>query len=129
MIMAPKFKARKAMVKSLDFFELGWIVGFLEGEGSFMLTKTAKYPAPLVVAVQVEIEPVLKLYNWFGGALNHRERKDPNHNDIWRWQIYGQKAAFVMRLVEPYMTAKRQKAIARALDAYKPIYKPKFIFD
>jgi len=92
-------------------FDLGWVVGFLEGEGCFSAQKTIinvneKF-YPRVDATQNEIEPLEKLVELFGGSIC----RNGNNERCKRWVAYSKRAEEIMKLVYPYMSDKRQSKI------------------
>ena len=90
---------------------IGWIAGFLEGEGSFGYAKST----PAVSAVQVDREPIDLLYRLLGGGINTFSRKEVKGNIYYRWNAYGPRAAGIMMTVYPLMTKRRQKRIREEL--------------
>jgi len=98
--------------------EIGWIVGFLEGEGSFLKVKGSN--SQLVCATQVQREPLERLQSYLGGRIKYRVREDsrkhfrnvqPSHE----WTIFGSRARGVMMTVYSLMSPKRQEQIKKAL--------------
>jgi hypothetical protein len=96
---------------------LCWAAGFLEGEGSFIYHNWT----PAVLASQVEKEPLEKIQILFGGNLRLCSRqayrnKGQNAKDIWRWDIFGVPAIFLMFRLYPLMSRKRQEQISSSLE-------------
>lgn len=99
--------------------DLYWAAGFLEGEGSFASSRTCPY----VEASQVELEPLEKLLELFGGNIYYIDRatqkhNSPNWNNYYRWSIYGKKAVGVMLTLYSLMHSKRQGQIYKAVSGY-----------
>jgi hypothetical protein len=94
------------MITSLN---IAWAAGFLEGEGSFMQSRTTPY----LECCQVQLEPLQRLQAMFGGTISFYERKsnNPKWSDYHRWTLYGNKAAGVMMTLYTLMSPKRQDKI------------------
>jgi formate dehydrogenase maturation protein FdhE len=94
--------------------DLGWVAGFLEGEGYFSKAKTSIS----IQASQVQLEPLQKLQKLLGGSLNRYSQKKQNQNDYYRWGVHGLTAEAIMKLLFPLMSSKRQKNISEAISWY-----------
>ena len=87
-------------------FDIAWVAGFLEGEGTFgYYTST-----PRVTAPQVQKEPLEKLQALFGGSITLR-----NNQNIWAWNVYGKTARELMNTMYPHMSTRRREQISQAL--------------
>lgn len=103
--------ARSATVK-----DIAWAAGFLEGEGSFV-AKHGK--SQVVAAVQVQLEPLLRLQEIFGGAITARQPavglgKQPLNY----WRACGARARGVMMTVFSLMSPRRKGQILTSLTEY-----------
>lgn len=100
--------------------EIQWSAGFLEGEGSFMRTG---HGALTVAASQVQKEPLLKLYKWFGGHLyfikRKRNKKNRNHSDYWTWTVHGSVAASLMMTLYTLLSPRRKQTIVAILKLWR----------
>ncbi len=93
--------------------DLGWVAGFLEGEGSFM-----KCGGTITVAaVQKQKQPLDKIHGLCGGNLNKFFLRSTG-NVYHRWQLYGPKAEALMKLLYGLMSPKRQQQIDASLAWY-----------
>lgn len=108
----------------MNDIELGWVAGFLEGEGSFSGRGSGK--GCLTVAVsQVQREPLERLQRLFGGEIyryNHGKNSKPTWSNFYRWTKCGKKAAEIMILLYPLMSPKRQDKIAELLVIWTESY-------
>lgn len=114
---------RQSMPKAVSrpsTIELGWIAGFLDGEGSFSTAGTKNYPCETVGASQVERDPLERLQRALGGTI--REKKNSANGFggrgcgmIREWKVYGSRARGVMLTVYPLMSERRQGQIRAAL--------------
>lgn len=100
------------MIKlNLSQTDLGWIAGFLEGEGSFCKCGNTI----MVCASQVQKEPLERLYQLLGGGINEYSSSNYIGNIIYRWCAYGPKAAEIMLEVYHLMSSKRKEQIKDTL--------------
>jgi hypothetical protein len=101
----------KKSARSPTSIEIGWIAGFLEGEGSFAKRGSG------VTATQVQKEPIVRLLQMLGGRIYLRRRVDKPkaQKNRWLWTIGGARARGVMLTIYPLMSPKRQLQIRRSL--------------
>lgn len=97
--------------------DIAWAAGFLEGEGSFMTSRTCPY----VECAQVQREPLERLHALFGGTISFHQRKDKPAawQDFYRWTLYGNASAGVMMTLFILMSPKRQEQIRNVIEAWK----------
>ena len=102
-----------------DMVELGWVCGFLEGEGAFVAaaSSTGKYRYPGISAAQVQREPLDRLATLFGGVVHFdpRPNRPKNQNPVHYWRVSGLRAVAIMKLVRPHLSPRRQSQIDTAL--------------
>ena len=105
------------MLENLNKLSLGWVVGFLEGEGHFTLNKNtpkspnAHYTAYAAVgATQKTIEPLEWLQEMFGGKITKRK------NGVHEWELESINAIDLAKELQPYMSSRRQKQIQAVID-------------
>ena len=94
----------------LNIKELYWAAGFIEGEGCFnhCFRKNRVSNDFRVTACQVEIEPLLRLKQLFGGTIH----KQKNGNGVIHiWQTYCTRARGIAMTLFPLMSHKRQEQI------------------
>jgi hypothetical protein len=98
-----------------------WLVGLLEGEGSFMAGIPSVPNAPLI-SVHMTDEDVVERVRRLMDAkkLYATKKQKPHHKQGYRVTVSGRKAVRLMQLMLPYMSARRQGQIARALGSYDP---------
>lgn len=92
--------------------EIGWVAGFLEGEGSFTRTESG---GPRISAPQVQREPLERLSAKFGGKITLRVPKNQNAQPIYVWTLSGRQARNVMKRLLPLMSPRRQTQINAVL--------------
>lgn len=102
-------------ITSPSYADLREAAGFLEGEGYFRCRKS-RYLT--MGAGQKEQEPLNKLQRWFGGTIKHQS-SGYKGSRIWRWEIYGARAAGVMMTMYSSLCTRRRTQIERALDTWR----------
>lgn len=100
----------------MNKFELGWVVGFLEGEGTFGCTGRTRSSAR-VQAWQVQKEPLKRLANYtkvgkvYGPYPGRRGAEAP----YFSWYPSTLDSARLMKQLRPFMSPKRQTQIDTVL--------------
>ncbi len=92
--------------------ELGWVAGFLEGEGCFPKSKSTG-----IVVQQVQREPLERLQRLFGGRVY--ELKRTRGNDIHQWYLHGPTARGLMMTLYTLMSPRRKEQIAARLASWR----------
>lgn len=93
-----------------------WAAGFLEGEGHFRRNFSSRdhYGSEYVAAAQVNIEPLQKLQELFGGSICTKKRGKWGLGDIYEWQVCGERARVLMKAVAAHMFLRRSEQIRKA---------------
>jgi len=100
------------VTETLSDFNLGWIVGILEGEGTFDLSNK-KYPR-----VRIEMtdkDSVYRFYAVLGVSRTPRHTVRQDKKDSWVGSIHGPQAKLLMVDVFPHMSERRQQKIQEIL--------------
>jgi hypothetical protein len=110
--------APDSMPRTMEPFELAWVVGFLEGRFVTYETPSKSNAENIAVqARQVQREPLERLQQYTGlGTISLL--KTQRRYYVWRI-MYGPAAVAFMRLIQPHCTTKRQVQIDRCLEAYE----------
>lgn len=106
------------MIQTID---IGWVAGFLEGEGCFQSRKSSKNARdPFVSAVQKESEPLMKLQVLFGGKIKYLGpcKSNPKRN-IFEWSLHNRKAICIMMTIFSLMSSRRKKKIANIINLWR----------
>ncbi len=105
----------------LSDYELGWIVGFLEGEGSFTFDRTQRMAVE--TTDEDAIETCASILTKIIGKRPYVAHNDKSHKDRWndtyRCVVHGENARMVMRLVVHHMHKRRRGRIWQCLNGYK----------
>jgi hypothetical protein len=95
-----------------------WLAGLLEGEGTFLRPIPSSPAAPIVSCRMTDRDVVEIVADAFGVAVQSADKG--RHKPEYAACLKGARAAELMRLVRPMMSARRKEAIDRALDGYRP---------
>jgi hypothetical protein len=112
----------------MDFFDLHWTAGFLEGEGSFFLNKNKRgRHGPVVKATQTDPECLYRLRSLYGGSIQYDQRlrdlgSGSKRKPLYEWRLTGQAAIQLMSELKLLMSSKRQSQIETVL-SYNEIYR------
>lgn len=98
--------------------ELYWAAGFLEGEGAFFCSNAKQV---CITAAQVQREPLDKLLRWFGGCISEKPPRGLGKQLVYRWAVYGKRAASVAMTLFDLMSTRRRAQIARAMAQWRSI--------
>jgi len=109
----------------LSDFDLGWVVGIIEGEGCFVRYQDKRRPTTWSIKIQVEStdhDVILKLKQLLGGNIwesNYasKYKRFPDAKPSWRWAITNRKLGVpLLQMLQPNMSVRRQKQIQLLLD-------------
>lgn len=105
-------------------FDIGWLVGIIEGEGCFVLSQDKRRPNLYNVKVQVEstdYDVILKLHNLVGGNILESNypskfKHFPNAKNSWRWTVSTKiKVKEIIELVFPYLSVRRKQQASKLI--------------
>lgn len=99
----------------MELKDIGWIAGFLEGEGCFTKTRTTS----CVHASQVNPEPVEKLQRLLGGRVHRFKNTCVNGQDYYRWSAYASRAVGIMMTIYSLMSLKRRNKIREVIQIWQ----------
>jgi hypothetical protein len=108
-------------VADLTVFELAWLVGILEGEGTF------RYNSTQYIALKMTDEDIVsraaKIFEIITGKSFVVKRMDMRHvknaQDAFWVQLSGDAARLVMRTIVSHMGCRRRKRIWQCLNEHK----------
>jgi hypothetical protein len=106
--------------------DIGWLAGFLEGEGYFGYGGSKKYPTIAIQLVSTDKDVLEKVVDLFGGRIIQRKNTNTGHNvkgkpykAIYSVSWYSDRAAAIAMTVFPLMGTRRQTTIKNILDLWK----------
>lgn len=96
--------------------DIAWAAGFLEGEGHFRRSFSSRdrHGSENVAAAQVNLEPLLRLQELFGGSISTKNRIKWGLGYIYQWQVSGHRARVVMGAVSPLLSLRRLEQVRKA---------------
>lgn len=104
--------ASNVMGAEQNFF---WLVGLLEGEGSFMCPPPSRPNEPRVEIEMTDQDTMLRVAALVGLKLQTRRREGKT---IYRVRLAGRRAVQLMVDLRAFLCSRRQGQIARALAQY-----------
>ena len=99
--------------------DLAWVAGFLDGEGAFGIRVSHRKrdvrvlsTAPVIRVAQsiTRREPIDALRSAFGGTIQNKHMKNPNHTGAVEWVATGHAATRFCQMILPYLRCKRRHA-------------------
>ena len=101
---------------SIKDFDLGWLVGILEGEGSFNSPSPSDPTRMSIKITSTDLDVIERVANLFQiNYIHKRIMNNPKWKDNYSIRIIGTKAqAFSIKLY-PYMSNRRKESIKKAL--------------
>lgn len=112
-------------VLNLNEFEIGWIAGLLEGEGTFVVSFDPRRKGTYNVKIQVEMtdkDTIEKLNSIYPGRVwesNYpsKYKRFPNAKPSWRWAISSKdKTKELATIIYPHMSSRRKEQLDRVLE-------------
>ena len=102
-----------------------WLIGLLEGEGSFLAPSPSR-PNELRVEIEMNDRDVIqRAAHLLGTSVLSRTRPRHRHGaetvemaTTYRTRVSGRRAVQLLHTIRPYMSARRQAQIVRALSFY-----------
>lgn len=119
---APACRFVVGSLPMLSQLELGWLVGLLEGEGTFRYQNGTCH----VVIKMVDEDTICKYIDVIYKLTSRRyemksyDRAHENRQQIYQVNICGENARIVMRTIVPYMSQRRKQRIWQSLNGYRP---------
>lgn len=106
-------------MSELSQFEAGWLIGILEGEGTFLMDNSQR-----VAVDMTDMDTIRRLAGLLSRLLDKPldiQWIDNNrgYSMVYRVSIHGENARTVMRLVVRYMSQRRRRRIWQCLNGYK----------
>lgn len=102
----------------LSDFELGWLVGILEGEGHFGI-----YTSQVVEVNMTDEDTIYKVASLyeriFSTTVKVMTIQKTKGKDVYCVRIYGERARTIMQLVVAHMSYRRRQTIWQCLNGFK----------
>jgi len=105
-------------VSILSDYELGWLIGILEGEGHFGI-----YTSQVIEVNMTDEDTIYKVASVYerilGASVNVLEIQKSQGKDVYCVRVYGERARIIMRLVVTHMSYRRRRIIWQCLNGFK----------
>ena len=101
--------------------QLGWVAGFLEGEGCFYIRRNGKWHYPSIRVQSVDVDALEKLRNFTGVGWVYGPY-EPRRNGIskqryWCWALDSRdQVNMLLKKILPLMSQRRAKRIKEILN-------------
>ena len=93
-----------------------WLVGLLEGEGSFIKGPPSRPYSPIVQIQMTDRDVIARAAELMGTYVYHCKYKaKAHHKTTYRAFLIGERAVQLMRRIQPHMGERRQQQIEAAL--------------
>lgn len=105
----------------IDLKCLYWAAGFLEGEGTFVISysRGGKSLCPTTRAAQVQREPLERLETMFGSRIALRQPNGENRQPIHCWYTSASRAIAIMMTLYPLMSPRCKEQIGKAISLWR----------
>jgi hypothetical protein len=109
----------------MNQFDLGWLVGILEGEGSFVIRHREKYVGQAAITVTLverdrHLLKKLKHITGLGYIVGPYSHKNPNHQPFSRWCVSDfEGCKKLIEQISPYMSERRMEQINKLVEFLK----------
>jgi hypothetical protein len=123
-IYVPIFCLELLMIKrdlSLDRRKLAWLVGLMEGEGTFVRGSPAKPRRPTTAIGMCDEDVIRRVADLWGTRVWTIQLKNPRHKPVYRTELVGGSAVALMALLRPHLSQRRQVQIDEAIVTYQPL--------
>ena len=96
-----------------------WLVGLLEGEGSFFVSNSGgvRAPTPKISIQMTDEEPIRHVAEMWGVKYGEYPPYGKNRKGTYSVTLCGSKSIPWMKRLKPYMSLRRQKQIDRCIEA------------
>src|SRR6266566_2460518 len=104
---------------NVEELEFHWLVGILEGEGTFLRGAPSKPGAPILRVSMTDRDVVERVAKLFGRAVVRLRRRKPHHKLPYATTIKGASAVQAMCAVRPFLGTSRQVQIDLAISSWQ----------
>lgn len=118
-------KSLEQRLRNLNQFDLGWLVGLIEGEGCFyckeskckLSTGTYCYPLAGFALMSTDYDVMQRFSALMDIQLKgpYYEKNKKERKVVWTTQITGNKAVVIMNVLRSYLGSRRQEQIDSAI--------------
>ena len=103
--------------------ELGWLAGFIDGEGTITLRRVNNWRYPFMSASSTDLDMLREVQRLAGGVIYERSQRNFKHKRSWCWKISsGRKALDVIRIIQPHLHCpQKQRRAAYLITNYPSV--------
>lgn len=112
------------MIKRELFFDtrqLAWLVGLLEGEGTFVPGPPSKPRRPIAALAMTDDDVVHRVAVLWGTRVWTIQLRNPRYKPVFRTELVGGSAVAMMALLRPHLSERRQAQVDAATSTYQPL--------
>ena len=100
--------------------ERGLLAGWLEGEGTFVVSRReGKRPQVSIAGLATDQDVVEKMGQLVGANIRTRPVKNREHKPVWRFSLSGPRAITVMMEIYSLLGERRKAAVRNCLTAWE----------
>jgi hypothetical protein len=104
------------MISTKDLY---WLAGLFEGEGCFTAKRENGGGYPYIFCGMTDRDVIERIHKLIPSTVIEIKSKKLGYKPIWRWAIWGGKAAGVMMTLYPLMGERRKAKIKELLEKWK----------
>src|SRR5258706_4559583 len=97
-----------------------WLVGIVEGEGTFTVPRDAPRRSPALRVTMTDADVLQRVAGLFDRAVVALGRREDRFKDDYATAIKGAPAVQLMSEMRPFLGPTRRRQIQRVLDAWRP---------
>lgn len=98
------------VLKMTNYIEMGYLAGFMDGEGYIGICKTEGNSYGLHVTISNTNFDMLKIYeNKFGGKIRKVQKDAEHHKEKYHWDINYSQALPFLKYIQPFMIVKSKQ--------------------
>jgi hypothetical protein len=102
---------------------LHWLAGYLEGEGSFGVGRKRSSTSPRISMESVDEDVVARVAGMVGVGYTRKAPRSRAARPTFQFTAAGERAAQLMRLLTPLLSARRRRQIEAALLEHRPVWR------
>ena len=112
-------------IRVVDQLQFHWLVGILEGEGTFLRGAPSRPGTPIVRVSMTDRDVVEHVAKVLERAVVRLRRRRPHHKIPYATTIKGAPAVTLMNAVRPFLSETRQLQIDRAITSWQLRKRPR----
>lgn len=111
----------------MNVCDIHWLVGLMEGEGTFMAGSPSQPNSPTAVLAMTDEDIVARAAVMFGVNYSKVNPRKAHWKPVYRVVITGSRAVEWMTTLKPFMGRRRQDQIMKALATYRDKSTPRVL--